>query len=91
MQKNILKTFLQDIPVVLCKKTARKNSYYSKNETILKIGINGNQAKALAFAKRSLWIKKVKKHAKAFLQDIPVVLCKKQLEKRINIRKMRPF
>ena len=28
---------------------------------------------------------------KTFLQEIPVFLCKKQLGKRVNIRKMRPF
>ena len=34
-------------------KTARKNSQYSKNESILKIGKNGHQAKAIDFAKSS--------------------------------------
>jgi len=38
-------------------KTARKNSQYSKNESILKIAKNGHQAKAIAFAKSSLWVK----------------------------------
>ena len=39
------------------KKKAPKNSYYSKNETILKIGKNGHNAKAIAFAKWSVWLK----------------------------------
>ena len=30
---------------------------YSRNETILKIGKNGHQAKAIAFAKWSFWVK----------------------------------
>ena len=38
-------------------KTAPKNRYYSKNETILKIGKNGHNAKAIAFAKLSVWLK----------------------------------
>ena len=38
-------------------KTAPKNSYYSKNETILKIGKNSQNAKAIAFAKWSVWLK----------------------------------
>ena len=47
-------------------KTARKSSLYSKNERILKTAKNGHQAKAIAFAKSSLWVKnyKCKKHAK---------------------------
>ena len=39
-------------------KTAGKNTYYSRNETILIIGKNGLHAKAIAFAKSSLWVKK---------------------------------
>ena len=38
-------------------KTAPKSSYYSKNESILKIAKNGHQAKAIDFAKSSLWVK----------------------------------
>ena len=39
------------------KKTAPKNSKYSKNENILKIAKNDHQAKAIDFAKSSLWVK----------------------------------
>ena len=39
-------------------KTAPKNSYYSKNESILKIAEKGHQAKARDFPKSSLWVKK---------------------------------
>ena len=38
-------------------KKAPKNSYYSKNENILKIAKNGNQAKATDFAKSYLQVK----------------------------------
>ena len=53
----MVKTFLQHIAVVLCKKQLKKNSSYSKNESILKMAKNGHQAKAIAFAKSSLWVK----------------------------------
>ena len=48
-------------------KTARKNSLYWKNESILKIAKNGHNAKAIiAHAKYSVWVKKENclKHAK---------------------------
>ena len=57
MQKNIPKTFLQDIAVVLCKHNSQKQLYYPKNGTISKIGKSGHQAKAIAFAKSELWVK----------------------------------
>ena len=41
----------------IVQKTVPKNSYYSKNETILKISKNGHNAKAIAFAKWSAWVK----------------------------------
>ena len=44
MHKNMLKTFLQHIAVVLCKKWP-------------KMAKNGHQAKAIDFAKSSLWVK----------------------------------
>ena len=47
-------------------KTASKNSQYSKNESILKMAKNGHNAKAIAHAKYSVWLKKSHclKHAK---------------------------
>ena len=39
------------------KKKAPKKGEYLKNETILKIGKNGHNAKAIAFAKLSVWLK----------------------------------
>ena len=48
---------------LFCAKNARKNTKYSRNETILKIG---HIAKAIAFAKCSVWVKnkKCQIHAK---------------------------
>ena len=38
-------------------KTAPKNSYYLKNESILKMAKNTHQPNAIAFAKTLLWVK----------------------------------
>ena len=48
MPKTCEKSFYKNIEVVLCKKTARKNTKYWRNETSLKIG---HLAKAIAHAK----------------------------------------
>ena len=48
------KSILQIIYSCSVLKTAPKNTKYSRNETILKIGHHG---KAIAFAKSSLWVK----------------------------------
>ena len=53
----MLKTFLQHIAIVLCKKRFQKTANNKKNESILKIAKNGHQAKAIDFAKSSLWLK----------------------------------
>ena len=91
----MLKTFLQHIAVVLCKKPARKNSLYSKNESILKMAKNGHEAKAVDLVSKIVTLgQKLKMHKnmlKTFSQHIAVVLCKKQLEKTANIRNMRAF
>ena len=52
--KNMSKSILQIISSCSVQKTAPKNTKYSRNETILKIG---HHAKAIAHAKSSLWIK----------------------------------
>ena len=57
MHKNMFKTFLQHIAVVLCKKTAPKTTNIRKNKSILKMAKNGHQAKAIDFAKSSHWVK----------------------------------
>ena len=48
------KSLLEIIYSCCVQKTAPKNTKYSRNETILKIG---HHAKATAFAKSSLWLK----------------------------------
>ena len=53
-QKTCQNPFYKSFRVVLCKKTASKNTKYSRNETIWKIG---HYAKAIAHAKSLLWIK----------------------------------
>ena len=54
LKKNMSKYILQIIHSCSVQKTAPKNSKYSRNETILKIG---HHAKAIAHAKSSLWVK----------------------------------
>ena len=52
--KNMSKSILQIIYSCSVQKTARKNTKYSRNDTILKVG---DHAKAIAFSKSSLWVK----------------------------------
>ena len=52
--KNMSKSILQIIYTCSVQKTARKNTKYSRNETILKIS---NNAEAIADAKSLLWVK----------------------------------
>ena len=54
-QKTCQNTFYKSFRVVLCKEPLKKNTKYSRNESILKIGIV--HAKAIAHAKSSLWLK----------------------------------
>ena len=54
MPKTCEKPFHKSIKVVLCKKPLEKNTKYSRNKTILKIGHLAKaigHAKAIAFAK----------------------------------------
>ena len=53
-QKTCEKRLWKHVTVVLCKKTAGKNTKYSRNEIILKIG---HLAKAIDFAKCSVWVR----------------------------------
>ena len=55
---------------------------------------NGLNARAIAHAKYSVWIKKIKLPKtcqKRFYKHIKVVLCEKRLLKTANIRRMRTF
>ena len=53
-KKTCQNPFYKSFRVVVCKKPLQKNTKYSRNETILKIG---HHAKAITFAKSSLWVK----------------------------------
>ena len=54
IQINMPKSILQIINTSCVQKTAQKNTKYSRNESILKIG---HHAKAMAHAKSSPWVK----------------------------------
>ena len=78
------KTILKIIRVVLCKKTAPKNPKYSRNEANLKIA---HLAKAIAFAKWSVWVKneKCQKHAKHHSTRLLELFCAKNRSKKHQI------
>ena len=80
------KSILQIIYGCSVQKTARKKTKYSRNETILKIG---HHAKAIAHEGQKLKFQKICQNP--FYKSFTVVLFKKPLEKRPNIREMRPF
>ena len=65
-------------------KTAPKNTKYSRNETILKIG---HHAKAIAHAKSSLWVKNSnsKKHVKILSTNDLELFCAKNRSKKHEI------
>ena len=60
--KTCKKRFYKHVRVVLCKKPLAKNIKYSRNETILEIG---HLAKAIDFAKWSVWVKNSNGHEPA--------------------------
>ena len=59
------KKFLETHSSCSMQKIAPKNSKYSKNESILKMAKNGHNAKAIAHAKHSVWVKKGNCHKDA--------------------------
>ena len=82
------KSILQIIYSCSVQKTGRKNTKYLRNETILK---TGHHAKAIAFAKSSLLFKNYnskKTCQNPFYKSFTVVLCKKPLEKTLNIQEI---
>ena len=90
MHKNMLKTFLQHIAVVLCKKRLQKTANIRKMRAFWK----WPPSKGYRLGKIVTLGQKLKMHKnmlKTFLQHIAVVLCKKRLQKTANIRKMRAF
>ena len=59
MHKNMLKTFLQHIAVVLCKKRLQKTANIREIRAFWKLQ-KWPQAKAIDFPKSSLWVKNLK-------------------------------
>ena len=89
--KNMSKSILQIIYSCFVQKTAPKNTKYSRNETILKIG---HHAKVIAHEKFLTLGQKLKFQKTCqnpFYKSFTVVLCKKPLQKTLNIREMRPL
>ena len=91
-QKTCQNLFYKSFTVVLCKKTAPKNTKYSRNESILKIGRHAckgySPCKILTLAQK---LKFQKTCQNPFYKSFTVVLCKKLLQKTPNIREMRAF
>ena len=87
MSKSLLQIFYK----CSVQETARKNHTYSGNETILKIGHHG---KAIAYCKILTLGQKLKFQKTCqnpFYKSFTVVVCKKPLEKTLNIREIRLF
>ena len=90
MPKTYEKPSYKIIRVLLCKKTARKNTKYSRNETILKIG---HLAKAIAHAKATAFangqfgskIKNAKNMRKTIVQDYKSSSVQKNRSKKHKI------
>ena len=91
-QKNMSKSILKMIKSCSVQKTARKNTKYSRNESILKIGHHAckgySPCKILTLAPK---LKFKKTCQNPFFKSFTVVLCKKPLQKTLNIREMRAF
>ena len=86
------KYILQIISSCSVQKTASKNTKYSRNESILEIGHHAckgySPCKILTLAQK---LKFQKTCQNPFYKSFPVVLCKKPLQKTLNIREMRAF
>ena len=90
--KNMSKSILQIIYSCSVQKTAPKKTKYSRNESILKIGHHAckgySPCKILTLAQK---LKFQKTCQNSFYKSFTVVLCKKPLQKTLNIREMRAF
>ena len=90
--KTMSKSILQIIYSCSLQKTAPKNTKYSRNESIFKIGhfaCKGySPCKILTLAQK---LKFQKTCQNPFYKSFTVVLCKKPLQKTTNIREMRAF
>ena len=86
------KSILQIISSCSMQKTAPKNTKYSRNESILKICHHAckrySPCKILTLAQK---LKFQKTCQNPFYTSFRVVLCKKRLQKALNIREMGAF
>ena len=91
-QKTSQNPFYKSLQFVLCKKTAPKNTKYSRIESILKIGHHAckgySPCKILTLAQK---LKFQTTCQNPFSKSLPVVLCKKPLQKTLNIRELGAF
>ena len=90
--KNMSTSILQIISSCSVQKTAPKNTKYSRNESILKIGHHA--CKGYSLCKILTLAKKLKFQTTCqnpFYKSFTVVLCKKPLQKTLNIREMIAF
>ena len=90
--KNMPNPFYKSFRVVLCKKPLQKNFKYSRNESPLKIDPHAckgySPCKILTLA-QNLKLKKTCQNP--FYKSFVIVLCKKPLQKTLNIREVRAF
>ena len=90
--KNMSKSILQIIYSCSVQKTASKNTKYSRNESILRINPYAckgySPCKILTLAQK---LKFQKTSQNPFYKSFTVVLCKKLLQKTLNIPEMRAF
>ena len=90
--KIMSKSILHIIPSCSRQKNAPKNTKYSRNKSILKIGHHAwkgySPCKILTLAQK---FKFQKTYQNPFYKSLRVVLCKKPLQKTPNIREMRAF
>ena len=90
--KNMSKSIPQITYSCSLQKTAPKNTKYSRNERIFKIGNHAckgySPCKILTLAQK---LKFQKTCQNPFYKSFRVVLCKKPIEKTLNIREMRAF
>ena len=91
-QKNMSKSILKIICSCFVQKTSPKNTKYSRNEIIFKIGHHAckgySPCEILSLAQK---LKFQKTCQNPFYKSFRVVLCKKLLQKTLNIREMRAF
>ena len=91
-QKTCQNPFYKSFRVVLCKKPLQKNTKYSRYESILKIGHHAckgySPCKILTLAQK---LKFKKPCQNPFFKSFRIFLCKKPLEKILNIREVTAF